>query len=127
LESAKIHKNMLTGLVATSRITHATPGAFSAHVAWRDWENAIAEQQIGHNPLGRTVDLMFGGGRCEFLSSHTEGTCRNDSRDLLQEAREQFGWEVKLSREEFDDIEPENAQLPLMALFAPGVSSFFTL
>ncbi|KAI8891397.1 alkaline phosphatase-like protein [Backusella circina FSU 941] len=124
LESAKIHKNMLTGLVATSRITHATPGAFSAHVAWRDWENAIAEQQIGHNPLGRTVDLMFGGGKCEFLSSQAVGTCRNDSRDLLQEAKEQFGWEVKLTKEEFDEIEPENTQLPVMALFAPGHMSY---
>ncbi|KAI9322522.1 alkaline-phosphatase-like protein [Dichotomocladium elegans] len=106
LESAKLRHGMLTGLVATSRITHATPASFSAHVTWRDDENDIAEQQIGHNPLGRTVDLMFGGGECEFLSNATATSCRLDGRDLLQEAQEQFGWTVKRSREDFDLIHP---------------------
>ncbi|KAJ1651299.1 vacuolar alkaline phosphatase, partial [Coemansia sp. RSA 25] len=31
LEAAKLQRGMLTGLVATSRITHATPASFSAH------------------------------------------------------------------------------------------------
>ncbi|KAI8372697.1 alkaline-phosphatase-like protein [Radiomyces spectabilis] len=119
LESAKLHRNMLTGLVVTSRVTHATPGAFSAHVAWRDWENQIAEQQIGHNPLGRTVDLMFGGGLCEFLSNTTQGSCRADQRDLLDEARTKFGWSISRTRAEFDTI-ADDAQLPLMGLFAPN-------
>lgn len=121
LESAKIHRNMLTGLVVTSRITHATPAAFSSHVGWRDWENTIAEQQIGYNPLGRTVDLMFGGGRCEFLSNATEGSCRADDRDLFTEAKNNFGWDViegEGSRQKFDAIE-STVDLPLMALFAP--------
>ncbi|KAI7880605.1 alkaline phosphatase-like protein, partial [Lichtheimia hyalospora FSU 10163] len=118
LESAKIHHGMLTGLVATSRITHATPAAFSAHVASRNQENEIAEQQIGYNPLGRTVDLMFGGGVCEFLPNTTKSSCRQDNRDLFFEAKEQFGWTVKLSRDEFDAFNPNNASLPLMALFA---------
>lgn len=121
LESAKIHHDMLTGLVVTSRITHATPAAFSAHVAWRNEENKIAEQQIGYNPLGRTVDLMFGGGICEFLPNSTESSCRQDSRDLLAEAKEHFGWTVKLSRDEFDAFNPNDVSLPLMALFAPSV------
>ncbi|KAG2231317.1 hypothetical protein INT48_001253 [Thamnidium elegans] len=120
LESAKIHKGMLTGLVVTSRITHATPAAFSAHVRGRDSENTIAEQQIGHNPLGRTVDLMFGGGVCEFLSNATLGSCRTDTRDLFSEAEDQFGWQVihgQGSRQKFDSIE-KDVDLPLMALFA---------
>ena len=121
LESAKIHHGMLTGLVATSRITHATPAAFSAHVASRNQENEIAEQQIGYNPLGRTVDLMFGGGVCEFLPNITKSSCRQDNRDLFFEAKEQFGWTVKLSRDEFDAFNPNNASLPLMALFASSV------
>lgn len=122
LESAKIHQGMTTGLVVTSRITHATPASFSAHIDWRDREPEIAEQQIGYNPLGRTVDLMFGGGACEFLSNETEGSCRADSRDLFNEAREHFGWDVKLSRKEFDAIKPSD-KLPLMGIFAPSVSS----
>ncbi|KAI8997155.1 alkaline-phosphatase-like protein [Pilobolus umbonatus] len=119
LESAKIHRNMLTGLVVTSRITHATPASFSAHVAWRDWENDIAEHQIGYTSLGRTVDLMFGGGRCEFMSNITEGSCRRDGRDLLEEGHEKFGWNImKEGREEFDALDEDNAPLPLMGLFA---------
>ncbi len=44
-EAAKA-KGMKTGLVATSRITHATPAAFSAHVVHRDMEDRIAEYQV---------------------------------------------------------------------------------
>jgi alkaline phosphatase len=112
---------MLTGLVVTSRITHATPASFNAHVTFRDYENDIAEQQIGHTPLGRSVDLMFGGGSCEFLSNATEGSCRGDQRDLFDEAKEDFGWTVKRTRQEFDAIRPEDPSLPLMAIFTPQV------
>ena len=37
---------MRTGLVATSRITHATPASFAAHVTFRDYENEIAVQEV---------------------------------------------------------------------------------
>ncbi|KAI8647491.1 alkaline-phosphatase-like protein [Parasitella parasitica] len=92
LESAKHGQGMLTGLVATSRITHATPASFSAHVQDRDNENAIAIQQIGDNPLGRSVDLMFGGGYCHFLPISKDGGCRSDSRNLLEEASSSYNW-----------------------------------
>ncbi|RCH92514.1 hypothetical protein CU098_002020, partial [Rhizopus stolonifer] len=124
LESAKIHQNMLTGLVVTSRVTHATPASFSAHVVDRDMENLIAEQQIGHNPLGRVVDLMFGGGVCEFTPFSKPGSCRVDERDLLVEAQEKFGWEVVLSKEKYDALETNQVQLPLMALFSPSHMNF---
>jgi alkaline phosphatase len=120
---------MLTALVVTSRITHATPAAFSSHVGWRDWENTIAEQQIGYNPLGRTVDLMFGGGECEFLSNTTENSCRADDRDLFIEAKEKFDWDVihgKGSRQKFDAIK-DDVELPLMAIFAPDVSAYINI
>ncbi|KAI9033740.1 alkaline-phosphatase-like protein [Phycomyces nitens] len=124
LESAKLHRNMLTGLVVTSRITHATPASFSAHVLGRDSENDIASQQIGFNPLGRTVDLMFGGGACEFTSNLTENSCRFDTRDLFKEANESFGWTVKRTRQDFDEIKAEDVELPLMGLFAPDHLSY---
>jgi alkaline phosphatase len=120
LESAKVHRHMKTGLVVKSRITHATPASFSAHVGWRDWENQIAEQQLGYNPLGRTVDLMFGGGLCEFLSNTTEDSCRNDNRDLIEQGKVNFGWQFKSTRKEFDQIN-ENSELPLLGLFANQV------
>jgi alkaline phosphatase len=121
LESAKIHKNMLTGLVATSRITHATPASFSAHVVDRDMEDQIATQQIGDNPLGRTVDLLFGGGLCHFLSNTTQGSCRSDQRDVWTEATDKHGWKKAIqTRHDFDDLSPSDS-LPVIGLFTPDV------
>ncbi|KNE69801.1 hypothetical protein AMAG_14339 [Allomyces macrogynus ATCC 38327] len=76
-----------TGLVVTSRITHATPASFNAHVLWRDYENDIAEQQV-HGVAGLpTTDLMLGGGRRHFLPQTHKESVRDDDRDLLAEAR----------------------------------------
>ncbi|KAL1919458.1 uncharacterized protein VTP21DRAFT_2151 [Calcarisporiella thermophila] len=116
LESAKAH-GLATGLVATSRITHATPASFSAHVTERDNEAEIASQQIGNNALGRVVDVMLGGGRCFFLPNNNSESCRKDDRDLIHEARDR-GFQVLLSRPEFDAANP--AQVPILGLFAPG-------
>ncbi|KAI7862119.1 alkaline-phosphatase-like protein [Spinellus fusiger] len=124
LESAKVQHNMLTGLVVTSRITHATPASFSAHVPGRESENNIALQQIGYNPLGRTVDLMLGGGACEFTSNLTENSCRLDTRDVFNEAKDVFGWTVQKTRAEFDTLTPESTTLPLMGLYAPDHLSY---
>lgn len=123
LESAKIHRQMKTGLVVKSGVTHATPAAFSAHVDWRDLENPIAVQQLGYNPLGRTVDLMFGGGLCHFLSNTTKGSCRNDNKDLIKQGEDDFGWDTRTTRQEFDLLH-ENTELPLMGLFANKVWYF---
>ena len=104
LESAK-HLGYTTGLVVTSRITHATPATFSAHVVNRDMEADIALQQVGDYPLGRQVDLMFGGGRCFFLPKDAEGSCRVDERNLIEESKER-GFKYFSTRKEFDDLEP---------------------
>jgi alkaline phosphatase len=62
LEAAKM-KGLLTGLVATSRISHATPATFAAHVGLRDDEAEIALQLVGNHTLGRVTDLLLGGGK----------------------------------------------------------------
>ncbi|ORZ11543.1 alkaline-phosphatase-like protein [Absidia repens] len=124
LESAKHQHGMLTGLVVTSRVSHATPASFSAHVADRNMEPNIAAQQIGDNPLGRSVDLMFGGGACEFLSNATQGSCRTDTQDLFQQAQDQFGWTVQRSRQEFDALSADQVKLPLMSIFTPQHMSY---
>lgn len=67
------------GVVTTARITHATPAASYAHVAFRDWENDallpkemdaackdIARQLIEDDP-GRHLRVILGGGRKHFL------------------------------------------------------------
>ncbi|KAG0286835.1 hypothetical protein BGZ97_007298 [Linnemannia gamsii] len=126
LESAKAN-GMLTGLVVTSRVTHATPAAFSAHVVHRDMEDDIAVQQIGDYVLGRQVDLMLGGGRCFFLPNTTEGSCRPDNRDLIKESKD-YGWDhVVFNRAEFDELIANNRKvLPLrtLGLFHPGHMNF---
>lgn len=118
LEAAK-KEGFLTGLVATSRITHATPAAFSAHVPHRDMEADIATQQLGFYPLGRNVDLMFGGGKCFFEPQSKNGSCRLDNIDLLEQGKEK-GWSFITTRTEFDEIRPKKLLLPLAGLFAPG-------
>jgi alkaline phosphatase len=68
LESAKA-LGYLTALIATSRVTHATPAAFCSHVASRESESEIAAQQIRGLPTLGTrsqVDLLMGGGQCFF-------------------------------------------------------------
>ncbi|KAG0026534.1 hypothetical protein BGZ81_006287 [Podila clonocystis] len=110
---------MLTGLVVTSRITHATPAAFSAHVVHRDMEETIAEHQIGDYVLGRQVDLMLGGGRCFFLPNTTSGGCRTDGRNLIKES-ENFGWKhVILNKKEFEEKSTPYLPLPALGLFHP--------
>ncbi|KAI8054465.1 alkaline phosphatase [Syncephalis plumigaleata] len=114
LEAAKL-KGLKTALVVTSRVTDATPAAFSSHVVWRSMESTIAQQQIGDYPLNRTVDLMFGGGLCFFQPNTTRGSCRNDDRDLLEEARK-YGWSSVSDRKEFDELSA-TASLPIHGLF----------
>jgi len=51
-------KNMATGLVATSTITHATPASFAAHVDYRKKEREIAMQYARQE-----IDVILGGGK----------------------------------------------------------------
>jgi len=57
LEGAKLLKKS-TGIVATSRVTHATPAAYMAHTVSRSNENDIMEQAVHQG-----IDVVFGGGR----------------------------------------------------------------
>ncbi len=72
LESA-IRHNMKTGLVATCRITHATPASFIAHQVSRNMYEEIAEDF-----LKTPIDLFIGGGRENFDN-------RKDNKNLLNE------------------------------------------
>nr|POE63113.1 repressible alkaline phosphatase [Quercus suber] len=117
MEAAK-RQGYTTGLVVTTRITDATPAVFVSHARSRALEDGIASQMLGlTHPLGRMVDLMFGGGRCHFLGNETEDTCREDGVDMLKKAQEELGWNYISSRSEFDDL-GSNIKLPLLGLFA---------
>ncbi|MBW2052570.1 MAG: alkaline phosphatase [Deltaproteobacteria bacterium] len=77
------------GIVTTTRITHATPASFGAHIRNRDWENKIAEQY-----LEKDFEVWMGGGRRHFIAKKVENRQeqdkkmkgkRSDQRDLLKE------------------------------------------
>ncbi|CAL9731268.1 repressible alkaline phosphatase [Monosporozyma unispora] len=123
LEAAKLD-GYLTGLVVTTRITDATPAAFSAHTDFRVQEDLIALHQIGEYPLGPVIDLMIGGGRTHFYprsdSKHVYGThgTRQDGRNLIDEVKSN-GWQYVGNRDEFDQLKMgQNVSLPLLALMA---------
>ncbi|KAL6704667.1 vacuolar alkaline phosphatase [Coniothyrium glycines] len=118
LEAAK-KAGYLTGLVVTTRLTDATPACFAAHVNVRTEEDRIAEQMVGDYPLGRVVDLMFGGGRCHFVPNSTvESSCRADNRDIVALAKDK-GFNYVSDRAGFDNLKAgADLDLPMLGLFA---------
>ena len=83
-----------TGVVTTTRVTHATPAATYSHICHRDGENTIAMQLApggaGYNTaLGSDgVDVVLGGGWQHFLAKGDAlGSSRTDSRDLIAEMK----------------------------------------
>lgn len=120
LEAAK-RAGYTTGLVATTYVTDATPACFAAHVARREQMDEIARQEVGDGVLGRSVDLILGGGRCYFLPNTTEGGCRKDDVDVTKIAQDKHGWTYVDSRAGFDALAGgDKASLPLLGLMAPA-------
>lgn len=64
LEAAKA-RGMITGMIVTSRVTHATPASFASHVIQRDDEDEIARQYTKN----KNLDFLLGGGMRHFNES----------------------------------------------------------
>lgn len=64
LEAAKA-RGMITGMIVTSRVTHATPASFASHVVQRDDEDEIARQYTKN----KNLDFLLGGGARHFNES----------------------------------------------------------
>lgn len=84
LEMARF-AGLSTGVITTTRITHATPAAFYAHVDNRDNESEIADQLLMSN-----VDVILGGGLQYFIGKNeTDPTGkagkRADERNLIKD------------------------------------------
>jgi len=89
-----------TGIVTTTRITHATPAALYSHTPNRDWEadtwyeneckdvKDIAKQLI-ENDVGQKLDLIFGGGRRNFLLENQGGKRKDE--DLIEAWKKKKG------------------------------------
>ena len=97
LEACK-KEDKSTGLIATSRITHATPAAFCSHVISRDNESEIAVQLIKSR-----VNVVFGGGKDHFIPRSVKGSEREDNRNLIEEAKN-IGYTIVKNRETFNRI-----------------------
>jgi alkaline phosphatase len=87
LEGARL-LGKATGIVCTSRASHATPAAYMAHVVSRADEESIMEQAVYQN-----VDVVFGGGEEYLLPSSMEDGKRTDRENLL-DVLEQRGYQV---------------------------------
>ncbi|AMP01745.1 sulfatase family protein [Collimonas arenae] len=104
-----------TGVVTTTRITHATPAATYSHICHRDGENNIAAQLTpkgaGFNSkLSDGVDVIFGGGRRHFLPKTDADSKRTDGRDLVAEFKA-AGYTYASNFSEFDKIGTSTAKV----------------
>ncbi len=131
-----------TGIVTTTRLTHATPACCYAHSADRNWEDGsyteksderliaamkagvkdIARQLIEF-PYGDGVDVAFGGGRSYFLPKNSEelkgskSGNRIDDRNLIDEWQKSDGSSYVATRRELLDLDVD-ATRRVLGLFA---------
>jgi alkaline phosphatase len=117
LEGARLHGKAV-GLVATSRVSHATPAAYAAHWHDRGNENVIMEQMVYQG-----IDVALGGGYSCLIGGDREvpGTSykgrRADDEDLASVLRSR-GYEIVTTRDELDDLR-EGAR-KVFGLFSPS-------
>lgn len=128
---------MATGVVTTTRVTHATPAATFSHSADRNWETdadlppeAQAEgcidiaRQMVESPYGQGPDVLMGGGRSNLMPASQRDPeyddkvgARLDGRDLIAEWRKRhpggaYVWKTAQLRTAPTDK-------PLLGLFEP--------
>lgn len=72
-----------TGIVVTSSVSHATPGAFFGHTPNRQDQTTIAAQLINQN-----VEVIIGSGAKYFLPKSLNGE-RTDGRNIVNEFKDQ--------------------------------------
>jgi len=116
---------LATGIVSTTRVTHATPAACYAHSVERDWESDIniplAAQDGGFRDIARQliefghgdgIDLVLGGGRQAFLPNSVpdpeyaeQAGHRKDGRDLTKEWMDRPGSVYVWNTEQFDRVD----------------------
>lgn len=98
-----IDKNIKTGIITTSSVTHATPGCFYGNNKDR-W---TADEELALQFINSNINLLIGGGQKFFKN-------RSDNRNLI-DSLEQKGYHFISS---VNDQIPENTD-KLIALCAP--------
>ncbi|NZA24874.1 alkaline phosphatase [Luteimonas sp. SJ-92] len=126
---------MATGIVTTTRITHATPAATYARSPDRIWENDarvppaaralgctdIASQLL-ETRFGRGPDVVFGGGRKHFLPAGRADPERPERRGLRRDGRDLIAeWRARHPGGAFvwnrDQLAAARARTPVLGLF----------
>jgi alkaline phosphatase len=130
-------RGLATGVVTTTRVTHATPAACFAHAPEREWESDLdlpeaaraagfpdIARQLVEFPHGDGLDVALGGGRAAFVPASAEAGGapgrRLDGRDLAAE------WQARgpesasvTSRAELLALDPARTR-HVLGLFSPS-------
>jgi len=111
-------QGLATGIVTTTRVTHATPAGLYAHVPRRSQFERIAASLVpGINPaLGDGPEIVLGGGLRSFLPEGTDGGRRSDGRNLVTELTE-AGFQVVGDRDGLGRAVGEGVG-PILGLFS---------
>ncbi len=131
-------EGLATGVVTTTRVTHATPAATFSHSASRGWESDsampdearaagcidIARQMI-ESPYGTGPDVLMGGGRSQFMRADQrdpeypeQSGQREDGRDLIAAWQQRHPDGAYVWNAEQLAAAPPDA--PLLGLFEPS-------
>jgi len=121
---------LATGVVTTTRITHATPAATYGHLPERNWE-VDAEmsdkdraagcvdfaQQLVDFRIGDGITVAFGGGRTEFMPASQQDPeyagfpgKRLDGRDLVADWKKQPGAAYVWNTQQLDALDLANTR-----------------
>jgi len=127
-----------TGVVTTTRITHATPAATYGHIADRDWETDMEipekqrapdcvdlARQLVEFPFGHGINVALGGGRTEFMPADQRDPeypglpgKRLDGRDLIAAWNKRDGAAYVWNETQLKAIDPAKTT-HLLGLFEP--------
>ncbi|QTL99474.1 alkaline phosphatase [Iocasia frigidifontis] len=114
LEAAE-EKGMATGLISTTRVTHATVAVFASHNI-----NRNAENEIAYDYLDSGVDFLVGGGYRHFVPQDWEWgkSKRKDDINVAQRFYEE-GYNIFLTEDDtakFRSFEPKGKEKVFAAL-----------
>jgi len=135
-------RGFATGVVTTTRVTHATPGATFTHVPERNWENDTElsdearqagcidiARQLVETRFGNGPDVLMGGGRKNFMPVSERDPEyddkvgeRLDGRDLVAQWKQRhpsgtYVWNAQ-------QLADAPASGPLLGLFEPDHMQF---
>ena len=130
---------LATGVVTTTRVTHATPAATFGHAPDRNWEDdsslpasARAQgcldlaRQLVEFPFGDGIEVVLGGGRSGFMPRDRhdpeypdKSGRRRDGRDLVADWRARTGGSYVWNAEQLAALDPARTA-HLLGLFEPS-------